>query len=172
MFMTLSILMLLLQFTTPSFQKENLTKTLGAEVTSARIKSGKEEEQKVRAVIDSLFIGMKTGDSALVRRCFHSAASLHTSSIRQSAPVFRVESVEEFVRSVGAPKATGVVYDERLLSYEIRIDDAMATAWTPYKFYVGDKFSHCGVNAFHLTRTLEGWKITHVSDTRRKEPCP
>ncbi|HFA51249.1 MAG TPA: hypothetical protein ENJ95_19730 [Bacteroidetes bacterium] len=31
--------------------------------------------------------------------------------------------------------------------------------------------SHCGVNAFHLFKSREGWKITQVTDTRRRNNC-
>jgi hypothetical protein len=61
--------------------------------------------------------------------------------------------------------------DERILAYEIRIDGPMATAWTPYEFYVNGDFSHCGVNSFQLVKFVEGWKIVYIIDTRRKEPC-
>jgi hypothetical protein len=47
----------------------------------------------------------------------------------------------------------------------------MATAWTPYKFYLDKTFSHCGVNAFQLFKSENGWKIISILDTRRKEPC-
>jgi hypothetical protein len=40
-----------------------------------------------------------------------------------------------------------------------------------YTFYVGDQMSHCGVNAFQLMKTTEGWKIIGITDTRRKDNC-
>ncbi|MBX2840799.1 MAG: hypothetical protein KTR26_03455 [Flammeovirgaceae bacterium] len=63
------------------------------------------------------------------------------------------------------------IFDEKILSYDIKIDGHFATAWTEYKFYLGQEFSHCGVNAFHLFKSEEGWKITQITDTRRKEDC-
>jgi hypothetical protein len=57
------------------------------------------------------------------------------------------------------------------MSYDIKIDDNMAIAWTPYEFYITDKFSHCGVNVFTLIKTEQGWKIAGIIDTRRKEKC-
>ncbi len=47
----------------------------------------------------------------------------------------------------------------------------MAIAWTPYEFYVNDKFNHCGVDVFTLMQTAKGWKIMGIVDTRRKENC-
>jgi hypothetical protein len=40
-----------------------------------------------------------------------------------------------------------------------------------YVFYVGDRFSHCGVDSFQLVRISAGWRIIQIADTRRKEGC-
>ncbi len=53
----------------------------------------------------------------------------------------------------------------------IRIDADLAVVWTPYKFFVGKKFSHCGVNSFQLIKLNGNWKIQYLIDTRRKEGC-
>ena len=42
---------------------------------------------------------------------------------------------------------------------------------TPYKFYVGEKFSHCGVNSFQLVKIRGEWKIQYIIDTRRRQNC-
>jgi hypothetical protein len=41
-------------------------------------------------------------------------------------------------------------FQEKLLSLPIQIDVAMLHAWTPYEFYINEKLSHKGVNAFTL----------------------
>ena len=62
-------------------------------------------------------------------------------------------------------------YDEKIWSYDIRIDGLLATAWTDYTFYLGEKLLHCGVNAFQLFKSDEGWKVIHITDTRSREGC-
>ena len=55
---------------------------------------------------------------------------------------------------------------------KIQIDGNMAQAWAPYAFYVGKKFSHCGVDAFQLFKSTDGvWRIFHLADTRQKDGC-
>ena len=54
---------------------------------------------------------------------------------------------------------------------EVRIDGGLATVWAEYTFRVNDTISHCGVDAFQLVRTGDGWKILFVSDTRRTTGC-
>lgn len=55
---------------------------------------------------------------------------------------------------------------------QVRIDETLATVWTQYDFHLAGKFSHCGVDAFHLLKTATGWKIVSLADTSRMEGCP
>ena len=54
----------------------------------------------------------------------------------------------------------------------MRVDDALASVWVPYTFYVDGRISHCGANSIELLRRAEGWKIKQISDTRRTDGCP
>ncbi|MBY0541864.1 MAG: hypothetical protein K2P75_00555, partial [Sphingobacteriaceae bacterium] len=83
--------------------------------------------------------------------------------------VVRTESVNNFIKSIGAPHPEK--YDERIQFTKILIDANLASVWTDYKFYIGDKFSHCGVNSFQLFKGDDGWKIIYIIDTRRKDNC-
>lgn len=124
------------------------------------------EEEAVKATIKQLFDGMRKGDSTMVGAVFHPTARLQSVfKNKEGKVVVKTDAISGFVKSIGTPHPE--VYDERLLSYEIRIDEQMATAWTPYEFYVGDKFSHAGVDAFQLAKTEKGWQIIQITDTRR-----
>lgn len=125
----------------------------------------------IRQVIDQIFDGMRKTDSTLVRSALGSGCFLKTVvRNKEGVVVLQEEAIDNFVKSVGTPRP-GTTLDERLLSYTILIDGDMATAWTPYEFYVNDRFNHCGVDAFTLMRTAEGWRIIGIVDTRRKEGC-
>ena len=128
------------------------------------------EKQAVIKVIQTMFDGMRAGDSTMVRSAFYkNATMLSTFRNRQQQPKIHKGDLEKFLVAVGTPHEE--VWDERIKSYEVKIDATLATAWTEYAFYLGDKFSHCGVNAFHLFKSEEGWKIFHLADTRRKSSC-
>jgi hypothetical protein len=128
------------------------------------------EEKEVLKTIENLFDGMRKSDSTMVRNTFHSSARLQTAFFnKENKSILMTSSINDFVKSVGTPHSE--IYDERIISYKINIDENLATVWTEYAFYVGAKFSHCGVNAFQLFKTEEGWKIIQVTDTRRKEGC-
>jgi hypothetical protein len=49
---------------------------------------------------------------------------------------------------------------------------SMATVWTPYDFYRGGRFSHCGINNFTLVRLDGKWKIRSIVFTVEKTGCP
>ncbi len=81
----------------------------------------------------------------------------------------RNEAVKQFISQIGSlPKDSA---DERITFDIVKIDDALAIAWTPYQFYYAGKFSHCGVNSFQLVRFNGVWKIQYLIDTRRRENC-
>ncbi len=139
---------------------------------SAQEASFSPEEKEVIDVIKALFEGMREGDSSAVRQVFYPNARMQSAYLdRQSGDpkLSTSETIDRFVTQVGTPHEA--VYDERISGYEIKIDGLLASVWTPYQFYLGEQFSHCGVNAFHLFKSEEGWKITHITDTRRREDC-
>lgn len=127
------------------------------------------EEQAVLAVVQRLFDGMRAGDSTAVRAVHHPAARLISVGERDGAPVIEIEPLEGFIQAVGTPHEE--VWDERMYDTEVRIDGRLATVWTKYDFFLGDTFSHCGVDTFQLYKDADGWKIFQIADTRRREGC-
>ena len=125
---------------------------------------------QVRETVDQLFAGMRTGDSSLVSQSFTTDATLQSVSLTSDGRI-RVgkDAIGGFVKAVGTPHKE--IWDERIYDLQIQVDGPMATVWAPYKFYVGENFSHCGVNAFTLIKTEKGWKIASITDTRRKDEC-
>lgn len=128
-----------------------------------------DDQKAVLAVVTRLFDGMRARDTAMIRSTFAPGAALQSAGVRQGVPGVRPTSSDEFIRIVGS--ATGDKWDERIRDPEIRIDGTLASVWTAYAFYLGDKFSHCGVDAFHLAKFPDGWKIIGLADTQRREGC-
>lgn len=128
------------------------------------------DEDAVKAVIESLFDGMRTKNTAKIARVFSENAIMQTIEAAGNTGVVKAGSVSDFLNGIGSlPEETKL--DERISDYQINIDGPMATAWTPYEFYFNDKFTHCGVNSFQLVKMAEGWKIVYIIDTRRKDGC-
>ncbi len=121
--------------------------------------------EEVEAAVRRLFDGMRAGDSTAVRAAFHPEARLFT-VVRDGEGHRLVETpVDEFVVAVGAPHEEA--WDERVDDVEVRIDDGLATAWMGYRFFLGERGLHCGVNSFQLVRTAAGWQAISIVDTRR-----
>lgn len=132
---------------------------------SAQAAADHAAEEAVVAVVVQLFDGMRTGDSAMVRRTFAPDARLMSTSVRDGQPALQSVEIDQFVEAVGTPHEE--VWDERLWNIEVRVDANLATVWTEYAFYLGEELSHCGVDAFQLFRSRDGWKIFQIADTRR-----
>lgn len=129
------------------------------------------EETAVKATIDQMFTGMRTGKGKLVADAFSGNAVLQTIVSRPDGSVeVKSEALNDFVNAVDQPHAEQ--WDERIRYGNIQIDGQLATVWTPYQFYLGGKFSHCGVNSFQLVKINGNWKIQYIIDTRRKDACP
>jgi hypothetical protein len=127
-------------------------------------------EDSVKMVINTMFSGMKNGDAGLFKSVFSDSAIMQTiSRTREGNTVVRNESLSEFADFVGKLKKDSA--DERITFETIKIDGPLAIAWTPYNFYHNGKFSHCGVNSFHLVRFNGVWKIQYLIDTRRRQGC-
>lgn len=124
----------------------------------------------VMAPVHQLFGAMRAADSSAARAAFHPTATLYSVGAGHDGEVaVRTTPVERFIEAIGAPREA--VWDERLGDAEVRTDGDLATVWVPYAFYLGEAFSHCGTNAFHLARTDGAWRILHVTDTRRRDGC-
>lgn len=126
-------------------------------------------EDSVKQTVNNLFEGMKAGDGAKVKAAFADSALLQTIVVKEGTVSIRNLQPSAFSDFVSKQKAGAA--DERIEFGTIRIDDNLASVWTPYKFFYNGKFSHCGVNSFQLIRLNGEWKIQYLIDTRRKDGC-
>ncbi len=120
----------------------------------------------VRATVTRLFDGMRARDTAAVRAVFHPDARLMRSVQQNGAYRVAATPIDAFVGALGQSE---IMWDERVGEMEVRVDDGLATAWMPYRFYAGDQFSHCGVNAIQLARVGDDWQIVQIMDTSRRD---
>jgi hypothetical protein len=139
-------------------------------VTYSQRLSAQSQESAIRASVDKLFDGMRSGDSSVVRSIFIPQSTLTSISVSEKDSIMtHVSKTDDFVAAVGKPHTEK--WDERIYDVKISADGPMAIVWAPYKFYRGEAFSHCGVNVFTMIKTQQGWKINTITDTRRKTDC-
>ena len=127
-------------------------------------------QHSVKATVNNLFTAMKNADTILLKSTFADAAILQTiTRNKEGETIVRTEEIKGFIDFVGKqPKGDA---DERITFASIKIDGTLASVWTPYNFYAGGKFSHCGANSFQLVKIKGEWKIQYLIDTRRKQGC-
>ena len=145
-----------------------LTLLAGAAPAAAQDPPG--DRAAVLAVVKRLFDGMRAGDSAAVRATFHPQALLASTVAKEGAATVRIDTVDAFVRAVGTPHAE--VWDERIRNPRVELDGPLASVWVEYSFYLGNKFLHCGIDAFQIARDGDAWRIVALMDTRRRDGCP
>jgi Putative lumazine-binding len=129
------------------------------------------EDKAALEPVRILFKGMMLGDSAMVRSAF--AKEVTMASVfrdkQNNATITRESSLEGFLNAVGTPHPDQ--WNEEIWNIEVKRDGDLAQVWCSYAFYRGQTFSHCGIDAFHVFKDKEGWKIFHLADTRRTEDC-
>jgi ketosteroid isomerase-like protein len=129
-----------------------------------------DERAAIEATILQLFDGMRAADSAKVAAVFHPDFRLQSVGYDTSGQAyFQTGDKDRFLQSIGSYPAGTL--DEQLFGITIEVDPPLATAWTPYSFFVNGKLSHCGTNAFQLVKLDGRWLMHQVTDTRRKEGC-
>lgn len=143
-----------------------------AAAAAAQSTAGDDDHDAVVQVVVDLFNAMRARDEAGLRSVFVEGARLTGPETDDGGNVsVREVPIDRFIANVMAASPETVL-DERIYDPEVRVDGDLATVWVAYDFYAGDRFSHCGYDAFQLARTAAGWKIFQIADTRRREGCP
>lgn len=127
-------------------------------------------EDSVKAIINQFFQGMKKADTTLIRSTMTEGVIFQTiARNKEGRMIVRSENVNDFLAFVAKQPKDAV--DERITFDMVRIDGNLASVWTPYKFYMNEKFIHCGANSFQLVKLDGTWRIQYLVDTRRKQGC-
>jgi Putative lumazine-binding len=127
-------------------------------------------EDSVKASINRFFEGMKNADTVLIKASLTEGVIFQTIARKKEGDLtIRNENVADFLKYISTQEKGRA--DERITFDMIKIDGALASVWTPYKFYLKDQFSHCGANSFQLVKIDGNWKINYIIDTRRKQGC-
>ena len=125
------------------------------------------QNQEVQKTIEDFFEAFHAKDTVKLKSICSDKIILQSIQENTKGGKLSDEVASEFYKSIASIPAN-FNFQEKILSYSIQVDGTMAHAWTPYEFYINDKLSHKGVNAFTLFKENDIWKIIYVIDTRRK----
>lgn len=141
--------------------------TFAPAIASAQPRS--DEERAVLAAVERMFDGMRMADSAMTRSVFAPGARFAMLDTRSGAAVVRYDTVGGWIAAIASSNKR---WDEQIYDVQVKVDGTIAHVWAPYTFYLDKQVRHCGVNTIDLLKDAQGWKVTQIADTRRRENCP
>ena len=128
-----------------------------------------QDEASALAAVEQIFEGMRTADADIVRAVFAPDARFAMIDAQVAPASVRVQSVEGWLSAIAGSERR---WDEQVYDMSARVDGSMASVWAPYTFYLDGEISHCGINSIEMLHDGAGWKVTQISDTRRRTGCP
>ena len=117
--------------------------------------------------IERFFTAFHAKDSLGIQEVIHPKARLLRAAVRNKQSVVVENNIEQFIRAVATRNASPT-WEEQLGEPIVQQDQNIATVWVPFRFFLGGKLSHCGVNAFTLVVDGTSWKILSLIDTGTK----
>jgi hypothetical protein len=134
---------------------------------SAGAQGGAEREAVLKAM-QVFFDTMTARDVDGARDILVPQGRFHVMDMNKPKSEPRSFANEEYLARLKASQQT---MRERIWNPDVRVHGSIATVWTPYDFWIDGKLSHCGVDAFDLIKTAEGWKIAGGAYTIESD-CP
>lgn len=133
--------------------------------SSAAAQSAGDDEQAVVAAAQGLFDAMQARDTTAALALLHPSAQ-----IVGIAPDGAVQVIPgaEWARGLAG---VDVELRERIWAPRVEVDGAIATLWARYDFHEGDRFSHCGTDAFQFVRDGTAWRLLVVTFTMEVDGC-
>ncbi len=129
------------------------------------------EREAILSTLQELFDALASGDGDALRAVVDDGVVMH--SVERDADGIASNGRSTLDQLVARVEAEGPPLIERMFDPEVRISGDLATIWTPYDFYVGTDFSHCGADAVTLRRDPDRWRIVALNWTRLQPPeCP
>jgi hypothetical protein len=118
--------------------------------------SSNTEKDAVMKAVQRFFDTMAARDVEGSRAILQPQGRFHAMSVRDGKPDVRAFSNEEYFAILQSSKQK---MRERTWNPDVSIHGLIATFRAPYDFWIDGKLSHCGVDAFDLIKTEDGWKI-------------
>lgn len=126
---------------------------------------GAAEKDDVVAAVQKTLDAMQARDAAAIRATMLPEAQFFVVLDDGRA---RATTLDQFAARIGQAKEPLL---ERMWNPTVRISGRLATLWAQYDFHRNGTFSHCGVDAVHLLKTPEGWKLASIAYTMQTKGC-
>ncbi len=124
--------------------------------------------EEISKTVKIFFDGMHARDTLKIKSVCDKDLILKSVYIKaDKSTTVKNEEFQGFLKSVmSIPER--ITFEEMLLDIKVQNDELVATAFTPYEFYLNQKISHKGTNIFILGKIDGTWKILGITDSRIK----
>lgn len=119
------------------------------------------DQKAVIAVADSVLVALSSGDSTTLRRLTLDSAVVGGAGMRGT-------SLRGWGLYINRKTAD---FTERGFGATAMVQDRVAQVWMPYDLYRGTNWSHCGVDAFALTKSQDRWRVASLIYTIEQPPA-
>lgn len=126
------------------------------------------EREAVLAVVQEFFDTMTAADSAGARAVLLPEGVSWSRREAGDGASYRSRTNADYL--AGMARWTSR-YVERMWDPMVLVHEGLAVVWTPYDIWEDGEFVHCGIDAFTLLETEDGWKIAGVAYTVEPTGC-
>ena len=124
------------------------------------------DERAAIAVADSVLMALTSGDNAALTRHTLDSAIVGGIGMRNGVERMSLSSWRPYTSRTGPSTFT-----ERGFDATARVQDRVAQVWVPYDLYIGDKWSHCGVDTFTMMKVDGRWRVASLIYTIEQPPA-
>ncbi|HLM66192.1 MAG TPA: nuclear transport factor 2 family protein [Longimicrobium sp.] len=129
-----------------------------------------QDRAEVLASIQSFMDALRTKDAAAMSQHVDSLTRLTLiRPTRDGGTRVVVVTGAEFIQAVTQPNQPGL--DEPIRNPVVHVSGDLASVWAEYQVRRDTTVTHCGFDAFHLSRRDGRWKLLNVSDTYQQTGC-
>ena len=126
------------------------------------------EKKQIIKVVNQFFEVLASRDVNVAKQIVIPEGCSFSIREQNGVKVVKSSNFQGFLDNLPNPKAK---YKEVMEDPKILLHRGIAVLWAKYRFFINDKFSHCGVDAFSLMKTDKGWKIASIIYTVEKKGC-
>jgi hypothetical protein len=131
-----------------------------------------QENTEINAFLENYYRTFSQRDWEAYKDFFIDEAILTTiwQSEEDSVPVIFTNTISQFIEQTGAGPDSQPIFEERMVSSEIKVQNGLASAWVAYKAKFGSEenlMEWSGLDLFSLIKHENRWYIaslTYVSD--------
>lgn len=139
---------------------------LSSSASLTRAQTSDADGRAAIAVADSVLAALSSGDSATLTRLTLDSAVVGGAGMRGKTESLSLRTWRLYINRTGPSDFT-----ERGFDATARVQDRVAQVWMPYDLYLGDKWSHCGVDVFTLMKREGRWRVAALIYTIEQPPA-